>query len=110
MPSETESRIAAQAIGGINEITPPYNPSNAEGLNSRFNYIRREQTPYEGKSAIDSVVSDIKYAREKAVAGYDSLNKLREDNRLYQRMIRNAVSAKPDMSLYNNLMFGYSRN
>jgi hypothetical protein len=102
MPSAVESMIAAQAIGKINEITPPeYSAAALEGGNSRFSYTRPEHKMYDGKSVIDSVVNDIKYG-----------GRLSERYRLSGAAKHRSLGAekRQDAGLYEALLFGYSMN
>ncbi len=109
MPSATESMIASQAMGKMYEVTAPENPSaELGGRNSRFNYARPQQKMYDGKSLVDSVLSQVKYNQEKVQGNYGQTKpKTSQQERSYANMIRNQQT---NLDLYNNLMFGYNKN
>ncbi|MBW2978239.1 hypothetical protein KY331_05315 [Candidatus Woesearchaeota archaeon] len=75
-----------------NELTPLYNPSEIISRTNKTNY---HHNVYDGKSITENIIDDMKYARERRLERHSTAN----------RLVRQTVKEKPDMSLYETLMY-----
>lgn len=95
-------------------LTAPTPPAYGKAIehyqnqNKRFHYARPEQKVYQGRSAIDSIISDIKYSNQRIKESYSEtitpgLTAIKTDN-LYTDLI------KKEQGLYQSLMNGLYKN